>query len=744
MDEQVERFFDCIFGKALKNGFGEIELRIISKENSRSVSHFFNSTQDACNKALQLSNNDVYFGVNPRIDKNGKKENVKYLTSFHADIDYGPEHKKPSKWATKSEALTAIEAFSLKPTYIVHSGGGFHCYWVLKEPLSVDEYGIDVLEGINKQLTNELGGDPGTQDISRILRVPDTFNQKLCMPRIVEIVYNSNNLYNYKDILTGFIPKISTNRKKEVKPKPQELSLDTLCTSVKFKKLILAGNTDSYESRSEADMAVIDHLVNNGCTDEQIQSVFQKYAIGDKYRNHNKPDWYLATSIEKARKTSTTTEDDCETELFINGVLTKTGQKVVLRSVPFQEYISKKKNICSDQSSLYRYNGKCYDNCSKNELNCIAQKELNEYRYLFTSTELNQLAHFMEGGNSKDHETMVQENMMYLTLQNGLYDIANNELIPHTHEIFTRNLLPYNFNQNAKCQRFEQYLSEVFDNDIEKIAFVQEAVGYCFHKAIPVASIFFLVGNGSNGKSVFIDVLTYLVGEDNASHISLSSLSDDIYLMQIDGKMLNVSTETVNHRQIDTDKIKAVTSGDEVVGKILYKGPVSFRPYAKHFIAMNQIPQLNDNSHAMRRRVEIIEFSRTFTAKEADPYLTDKLKSEMSGIFNWAIEGYRRLQDNHFKFSKSESMMNQKNEIMNEMNSVIQFAEECINKVKNSKIELSIVYNKYLEYCRNLKQINERKSDFKKILIEQGYTINNSTADHNKMIIFDVEFNDIQ
>ena len=420
MDEQVEIFFDCIFGRALKNGYGEIELRIISQKSRISNQYFFNTIIEACTKAIQSSSEDVYFGVNPRVDKGGKKENVKYLTCFHADIDYGPNHNKTPKWAAKSEALTAIRAFSLKPTYIVQSGGGFHCYWVLKEPLSVAEYGIDALEGLNKQFANELGGDAGTQDISRILRVPNTFNHKLITPRKVEIVYNnSDKLYNYRDILTSYVPKISANQQnenvqvkaknveilkqttelsaeklcpsvnqqKEVKPKSidkpkqQDFNLNTLCPSTRFRKLILEGNIDSYESRSEADMAVIDYLVNNGSSDEQIQYVFWRYAIGDKYRSHSNPEYYLHHSIETAKSTSHLKEDESNSELFNKGILTRLNQKVVFHPVPFQEHLADKYKICYDGSGFYRYNKKCYEYCAPQDLNQISQNELNEYHY---------------------------------------------------------------------------------------------------------------------------------------------------------------------------------------------------------------------------------------------------------------------------------------------------------------------------------------------------------------------------
>ncbi|MCU0614019.1 MAG: RepB family DNA primase, partial [Desulfobacterales bacterium] len=62
----------------------------------------------------------------------------------------------------------------MKPTIVNHSGGGFHCYWVLNNPAMVSETGVEPIESVNKALLRHLGGDGGTHDISRVLRVPGT------------------------------------------------------------------------------------------------------------------------------------------------------------------------------------------------------------------------------------------------------------------------------------------------------------------------------------------------------------------------------------------------------------------------------------------------------------------------------------------------------------------------------------------------------------------------------------------
>lgn len=178
---EASDFFTEIFEPALISQRGRIEIRVFPKGQAPQQ-YFFGSEREAAEKACQLLQQgfDVYFGVNPRIGNGGKKENVQYLSAFHVEIDYGQTgHKKASPLESYENALNVIQAFSPEPTLIVHSGGGFHCYWVLSNPVKVADIGIPVLESINKTLSQKLGGDPGTQDISRVLRVPGTFNLKI-------------------------------------------------------------------------------------------------------------------------------------------------------------------------------------------------------------------------------------------------------------------------------------------------------------------------------------------------------------------------------------------------------------------------------------------------------------------------------------------------------------------------------------------------------------------------------------
>jgi putative DNA primase/helicase len=497
-------------------------------------------------------------------------------------------------------------------------------------------------------------------------------------------------------------------------------------------------------------MAVIISLVSKGVGDNEIRQIFQTCPIGEKYRTHSNPEKYLMHNIQKAKEMSDLTEDERQDPLFISGSISKSDKGYRLKVLNFEEYMVKKYmiKILDQEVAFFRYNGKCYEQCTEKSLNNLCQNELSAYRNLFSKSSLNELIHYAIGDALVNSAKARVDQVKYLTLQNGLYDLDAGALIGHSRDIFTTNLLPYNYDPLAACPRFIQFLQEIFEDDQEKIDFVQEAVGYAFHKSLPTPAMFFLVGGGSNGKSVFINTIANLVGKENTCNVSFNALSNEYYVLELFQKMINISGETPQGKCINTDAVKAATSGDWITGRELYKAPMKFRPFAKHFLAMNKPPIISDQSHGMWRRIWVLEFNRRFTEKDMDRQLEEKLVGELSGIFNWALAGYNKLKEKKFALNEAQSMKMSKKEYRAEMDiendSVKSFEKKCLVKSVEPKdlIILAETYELYKTYCQAEKKNDMQvKNDFKKMLIDMGYTIKSSSRRNNKVCIFNVKMN---
>jgi hypothetical protein len=131
----------------------------------------------------------VYFGVATRDGKAGKKENIVSIPAVWCDIDF--------KETPQAEADELLNQFLLPPTVLVHSGGGYHVYWIFNEPVGQED--IPRLEETLKRIAVVLKGDMKATDASRILRVPETLNVKYDPPAKVKVVSGAWGRVNLED-----------------------------------------------------------------------------------------------------------------------------------------------------------------------------------------------------------------------------------------------------------------------------------------------------------------------------------------------------------------------------------------------------------------------------------------------------------------------------------------------------------------------------------------------------------------
>lgn len=303
-----ESFLNSIFSNYFRIYNGFIEIRIINPNEP--VYQSFYPTIDKLLTNFEKFVGNTYFGVAPKETEEGYKTAIKYITSLWVDVDFGSDgHKKKSKFETEKEALESINRFQIEPSIIVLSGYGFQCYWLLKEPYEITD--TNQIEKILKSINESIGGDSGTHDITRILRLPSTLNTKVPdNPKKVEIIKFKPDLkYN----LTDFKDYEKTDKfieKKEIinfSDNLLQVDIEKLNISTEIKTLIIDGNNGKYPSRSEANQAVVNALVNAGYSNDIIRAIFTnlEFKIGEKYREKgNYGDKYLALSIEKAENSS--------------------------------------------------------------------------------------------------------------------------------------------------------------------------------------------------------------------------------------------------------------------------------------------------------------------------------------------------------------------------------------------------------------------------------------------------------
>lgn len=244
----------------------------------------------------------------------------------------------------------------------------------------------------------------------------------------------------------------------------------------------------------------------------------------------------------------------------------------------------------------------------------------------------------------------------YLALANGLIDLNSLadgplSLIPHTRDHFDTVRLGFNFDQVAECPRWDQFLCEIFPNQPEecrgcdrRVRLLQEMFGYCLlRRECTFEAIFILTGDGANGKSTVLEILTGLLGAENVSAVPFEHFDRRFGLAEMVNKLANISSDMGKYRPGAEGRIKQIASGEKLQVDRKFLPLESVNIYAKTIFATNKLPRLSDQTDGMWRRIRLIPFREQFSGERCNPQLKSELREELPGIFNWAIEGARRL-----------------------------------------------------------------------------------------------------
>lgn len=239
-----------------------------------------------------------------------------------------------------------------------------------------------------------------------------------------------------------------------------------------------------------------------------------------------------------------------------------------------------------------------------------------------------------------------------LNLRNGTLDLDTLELRPHTHEDHLTYCLEYDFDPNALCPRFGQFLTEVLihegtnEADYELIELFQEYLGYSLTTDTQHEAMLWLSGDGGNGKTVAITIVQRLLGP-LCRGVDFQTIGQpgNYDMAEIQGRRVILSTESKRGGKVAENHIKQIVSGERIAARPIYGSPMEFKSNAKIWWAMNDKPVITDTSNAFFRRLKLIPFNRTFTDKDKDPALLGKLEGELSGILNFALDGLRLLRE---------------------------------------------------------------------------------------------------
>lgn len=612
----------------------------------------------------------VFLTVNATDGLGRREENITAVQAFWLDLDGAP--------------VEPVNATSPEPHLIVESSQGrFHAYWRVTPILVENGTRIKTKQAfsiIQEGLAARFGGDPSVKDLSRVMRLPGLLHQK-GTPFLCRVLKSADHPpYDHAELIKSFAIQGKPTRnsvKRETGVSP--------CT-------IIEGDRN-------------EHLFKYAC---------QKVAQG-----LSEIEVSACVTYENITRCEPPMEDS-EVVGIVESAM-KYDKEHALSGKDFDPRVYVAQilmtwNVMNLYGTHYRYAKGFYEPWSALD---IEKTVLEWSRGTATVAQMENLVKRLEIETHLEPESVNPQGL--LCLRNGILDPETGQIRDHSPHIpFTIQLQvtcvdpPTHQNQRQPdCPLFARFLSEVLPDKAQQDA-LWEIFGYCLTADCRYEKGFIFFGDGSNGKTVVLDILRAMLHE-YVSGLRLSDLGHTYRPSMLVDKLVNISGEGEAIELVDDSIVKSVISGEPMPIERKYKDPMYIKPFAKLVIATNHLPRTRDKSFGYFRRWLILHFNQEIAQDKQDKQLAKRIiATELDEIFYGSLLGLQRLRQNdHFTVPESSRMTLREYE--DQVNPVITFIEECLREgLSDEKEYLQDIYRQYTFWCKRqghnpLSQPNLRK-----------------------------------
>lgn len=596
----------------------------------------------------------------------GGSAHTTLIGAVWADLDfYDPDDPKKADYPPTDEVV--LELLGVDPSIVVHSGGGLQGWWLFDEALLLSSPDArrraeGLVEGFQKRLANDLraagyGTDANSFDLSRMMRLPGTFNHKKDVARPVEVISRSDRRYSVPE-LEAFVGDIALGPPVGGKAGrgaqggsgyplggefPDALVQTLSSRSQKFGPTWDRNRPDlDDKSASGYDFAIAGIAAYHGADDAQIAALIYHRRVhqGEQPEKALRAD-YIERTIQAVRSTltdrlsepapgrSARTAGGAEQPGSAQDAAPETTNTMSLATAITGELPVK----VGPSDMLFVYEGGVWRPGAKD----IAVRVRELLGPKFTQHKGREVAGFLKSHHQEIWTDRHPAGL--LNFRNGMVDIATLELRPHDPTLLSTTQLPVRWDPESEAPRIARFLQEVLHEDAVEL--VLEVFGLALYPGNPFHSVVFLYGDGQNGKSTLLHLMEELVGRDRVAHVSTRQLERDRFAgADLDGKLLNIHSEEGALSLDHTEQLKAISGGDTVRVERKCQDAYDIRPICLPVFATNKPVSSEDCSRALARRIVIIEFPHTFPCGPNAEVLRAELTttSEIEGLAVMAVK----------------------------------------------------------------------------------------------------------
>ena len=267
----------------------------------------------------------------------------------------------------------------------------------------------------------------------------------------------------------------------------------------------------------------------------------------------------------------------------------------------------------------------------------------------------------------------------------------------------------YPYNPEASYQTWASFIDDVSTGDAKTAELLQFIPAYGFMNHTKYEKIFVLCGSGGNGKSVYLDFLRLLFGDENCSHITPRGLVDRFQRIKLKDALMNLAGEIKSDVADAEEYMKMIATGEPISACYKSQDFVDFITRCKLVFACNGQLSSGDTSEGLARRLIILDFKTSFVDNPDpnDPYqrqknvnIREQLLAELQsgGLFNWAYEGYKLLSVVNY-FTETSDQTELILDFKRSSNPVLLFYEDKIQPDMPAELLNSQLYSDYKVWC---------------------------------------------
>jgi putative DNA primase/helicase len=319
---------------------------------------------------------------------------------------------------------------------------------------------------------------------------------------------------------------------------------------------------------------------------------------------------------------------------------------------------------------------------------------------------------WLEGGSGRHPAGEI------LVVANGLLHVPTRELLPATPALFTTSASDAAFNAAATAPQWDHFLDEVFADDIKARDLLQEWFGYNLIPITYLQKVMLIIGPKRGGKGIMLRILTALLGSSSVAAMTLADLAKDFGKKKLIGKPACVMSDVRFSKRSDpasvAENLLSISGEDTVCIQRKFLDDWIGRLPTRFTMATNELPKLEDSSGALVERFLVLQLTQSWAGRE-DTSLFDRLSGELSGILNWALNGYARLMDSR-RFDMPDSSADVIMSMKAGASPVSTFVEERCVQGPSLSVPRDVLYMQWVNWSGVNGQPCGTSSDFGKAL----------------------------